>query len=719
MARALFGARRDVAARSDGELVELSRSGEKDAYAELWRRHASAGLAVARAHSPSLDADDLVSESFARIFTAIASGGGPTAAFRPYLFTTIRNTAAGWGRARREIPVDDVDLIEDPRFTDDAQLKALDGSLAMAAFRSLSAEWQEVLWYTEVEGLAPRELAPLLGLTANSAAALAYRAREGLRQAWIQAHIASVPADSECRWTIDHLGAHLRGKTPKRTRLRVEQHLAGCADCTMAAGDAKDANRQVGLALLPLAAGIGGAAAYTAWMSTGGATGAATAATLPAAGFTAGGSSSGAAAPGTAAPGTAGSGAAGTAGATGSVSGTAVLVGAGLVLGAVAVAGVAVFAVVASAPADAPVPAAETSTHPASPPTAAASPIVSPSALPAPTPTPTPDAPTAAPHAPAAPPLGVPQAPVAVASIPPASPAPVPAPTPTRTPTPTPTPTPTEPAVQAPDAPTIVSPSPASTLRTGEDTIVVSGTGTPGARLTASFDDHPVALATVDGSGAWSLSLPTAALADGPHTLSLVQATAGGASKAATLQVVMARRPAAPDAPVVSAVDTGGGRYFPVLSGTAVPGATVTIQSVAATETATADASGAWTSAAITGLPAGTDTLNVTQTDPQGQVSSATSATAVLAVPAVAVDRTREGVALTVTGVPGAQIDGRITASGSWVAVALDADGRWSGTLPWWTDFGSRTLQLRYAGDGRIGPTVAVSLGSAAPSGNG
>lgn len=684
MARALFGARRDVAARSDGELVELSRSGEKDAYAELWRRHASAGLAVARAHSPSLDADDLVSESFARIFTAIASGGGPTAAFRPYLFTTIRNTAAGWGRARREIPVDDVDLIEDPRFTDDAQLKALDGSLAMAAFRSLSAEWQEVLWYTEVEGLAPRELAPLLGLTANSAAALAYRAREGLRQAWIQAHIASVPADSECRWTIDHLGAHLRGKTPKRTRLRVEQHLDGCADCTMAAGDAKDANRQVGLALLPLAAGIGGAAAYTAWMSTGGATGAATAAT---------------------------------AGTAGSVSGTAVLVGAGLVLGAVAVAGVAVFAVVASAPADAPVPAAETSTHPASPPTPAASPIVSPSALPAPTPTPTPDAPTAAPHAPAAPPLGVPQAPVAVASIPPASPAPVPAPTPTRTPTPTPTPT--EPAVQAPDAPTIVSPSPASTLRTGEDTIVVSGTGTPGARLTASFDDHPVALATLDGSGAWSLSLPTAALADGPHTLSLVQATACGASKAATLQVVMARRPAAPDAPVISAVDTGGGRYFPVLSGTAVPGATVTIQSVAATETATADASGAWTSAAITGLPAGTDTLNVTQTDPQGQVSSATSATAVLAVPAVAVDRTREGVALTVTGVPGAQVDGRITASGSWVAVALDADGKWSGTLPWWTDFGSRTLQLRYAGDGRFGPTVSVPLGSAAPSGNG
>ena len=51
------------------------------------------------------------------------------------------------------------------------------------AFASLPERWQAVLWHTEIEGARPADVAPLLGLTANSVAALAYRAREGLRQA--------------------------------------------------------------------------------------------------------------------------------------------------------------------------------------------------------------------------------------------------------------------------------------------------------------------------------------------------------------------------------------------------------------------------------------------------------------------------------------------------------------------------------------------------------
>ena len=42
-----------------------------------------------------------------------------------------------------------------------------------------------VLWHTEVEGQRPAEVAPLLGMSPNSVSALAYRAREGLRQAFV------------------------------------------------------------------------------------------------------------------------------------------------------------------------------------------------------------------------------------------------------------------------------------------------------------------------------------------------------------------------------------------------------------------------------------------------------------------------------------------------------------------------------------------------------
>lgn len=258
----------DVSDLSDLELVDATRAGDREAFGELWRRHARAGLTVARAHS-DLDADDLVAEAYAKIYQAIANGHGPTSGFRAYLFTTVRSVAASWGRRSRETPIDDADTIEDPAFTEAAGLEALDRSLTANAFRTLPTRWQEVLWYCEVEGMKPAEVAPLLGMSANAVAALAYRAREGLRQAWIQAHLAAVPAGSDCHWTTERLGAYARHGLGKRETAKVEAHLADCARCTIVAAEAKDVGSRMALVLLPLVAGVGGATAYTAWMQTG------------------------------------------------------------------------------------------------------------------------------------------------------------------------------------------------------------------------------------------------------------------------------------------------------------------------------------------------------------------------------------------------------------------------------------------------------------------
>ena len=54
-----------------------------------------------------------------------------------------------------------------------------------------------VLWHTEVEQQKPADIAPLLGMSANSVSALAYRAREGLRQAFLSQHAAD-PDDVDC-----------------------------------------------------------------------------------------------------------------------------------------------------------------------------------------------------------------------------------------------------------------------------------------------------------------------------------------------------------------------------------------------------------------------------------------------------------------------------------------------------------------------------------------
>ena len=89
--------------RLDADLVLRTRSGDRAAFGELWRRHYRSGIVVANSITTQFDADDLVQEAYARIFQAIARGGGPTGSFRAYLFTSIVTPppAGAVGSARR------------------------------------------------------------------------------------------------------------------------------------------------------------------------------------------------------------------------------------------------------------------------------------------------------------------------------------------------------------------------------------------------------------------------------------------------------------------------------------------------------------------------------------------------------------------------------------------------------------------------------------------
>lgn len=257
-------------ASADADLILRTRSGDADAFGELWRRHYPSGLSVARSITSSIDPDDLVQEAYARIYQAIVKGGGPNGSFRAYLFTSIRNTAAAWGRSRRESAMDELETVADPNSTEQAADEALDRSLTAQAFRGLPTRWQEVLWYTEIEQMKPTEVAPLLGMRAGAVSQLAFRAREGLREAWIQAHLRSAEPGSPCQWTIEHVGAYSRGNLSSRDQKRLDQHIEDCARCTIVVAEAKDVSNRLALVLLPLVLGISGAAGYTATLQAGG-----------------------------------------------------------------------------------------------------------------------------------------------------------------------------------------------------------------------------------------------------------------------------------------------------------------------------------------------------------------------------------------------------------------------------------------------------------------
>lgn len=234
-----------AAERSDAELIASVRAGRTAAYGTLYARHVYAARRQARALVSSRSAgDDLVSEAFERVLTALRSRNGPTESFRAYLLTTVRNLAFSQAAAERRLELSD-DLENLVAFLPAAQpvdpaLVLAERALVIRAFTQLPERWQAVLWHTEVEGESAADVAPLLGLAPNAVSALAYRAREGLRQAYLQAHVADVACDAPCRTIADKLGARVSGKLAARHQPAVTAHLKSCARCQACVAELSD-----------------------------------------------------------------------------------------------------------------------------------------------------------------------------------------------------------------------------------------------------------------------------------------------------------------------------------------------------------------------------------------------------------------------------------------------------------------------------------------------
>ena len=226
--------------QSDAELVILTRDGDPAAYAALWRRYASAGRAIARDFTNSFDPDDLVAEAYTKVLEQILAGRGPTTAFRAYLMRTIKNVAVSWSRRTPPVPLGLLDDVAAPSTVESSVEAAVDHTIMTRAFAALPERWRRVLWRTEIDRRKPRELAEEFGMTPNAVAALATRAREGLRQSWISSHLQQ-PAGTgpEHRWTITRLGQFVRGKPSPRERARLLAHLHDCDTCSAAAAEAR------------------------------------------------------------------------------------------------------------------------------------------------------------------------------------------------------------------------------------------------------------------------------------------------------------------------------------------------------------------------------------------------------------------------------------------------------------------------------------------------
>ena len=239
---------------SDGELVTQAREGDRRAFGTLYLRHHDAAWRVAcTAAGSNTDAEDAVAEGFAKVFAALPRMVDRDLAFRPYLLACVRNAAVDRHRRQKKVDLRDevpekAGMLGDP---DEIVLADLERNLVGEALRTLPERWRTVLWLTEVEGMTPTEVSAVIGIKPNAVAALAYRAREGLREAYLQAHLRA-EARAACRYTVDRLGSYVRGELAERERVKVQAHLDQCSTCRQRRDELADVNASLLAALVPV-----------------------------------------------------------------------------------------------------------------------------------------------------------------------------------------------------------------------------------------------------------------------------------------------------------------------------------------------------------------------------------------------------------------------------------------------------------------------------------
>ncbi|SEA35621.1 sigma factor [Leifsonia sp. 21MFCrub1.1] len=259
----------DAATVGDADLILSVRQGDGRAFAQLHHRHYSAALRVALIYANSHhSAEEITAEAFARMYSTLRNDAGPAENFRAYLFTIIRRIAQGVNtKTAPEHLTDDFGPFEHSHLSYRPVGDEFGAGMVGDAFFSLPPRWQTALWYVDVEAIPTAEAATLLGLTPNATAALVYRAREGLRSAFLQQHaVGGVSAG--CEPYRGKLAAYVRGTLSKRELTAVAEHLATCTECSAIREDLSHVNVRLRSVLLPLALGGGAATAFLAQTAT-------------------------------------------------------------------------------------------------------------------------------------------------------------------------------------------------------------------------------------------------------------------------------------------------------------------------------------------------------------------------------------------------------------------------------------------------------------------
>ena len=272
-----------------------------------------------------------------------------------------------------------------------------------------------------------------------------------------------------------------------------------------------------------------------------------------------------------------------------------------------------------------------------------------------------------------------------------------------------------------PAAPSLTQPA-TNALIGGTTQPVFVGTAEPGATVVVKDGATVLCTAVADAGGNWTCT-PSTPLAQGPHAITVAQTdTAGnigpiGTPRTITIDTV------APTAPVVTVPAAGGttNDNTPTIAGTAEPSSTVKVTEGPGGPvlcTAVADASGHWTCDVTTPLPNGSHVLNVSVTDPAGNVSPTTAQVFNVSNTAPSLISPTPGQPISDTtptyvgtGTPGGLVTVTTSPTGTVLCTAtIDASGNWTCTPVTPLTDGATSVVAIISNPGGITTTPPVSF---------
>ncbi|MEX2194527.1 MAG: sigma-70 family RNA polymerase sigma factor [Thermoleophilaceae bacterium] len=223
----------------DDRLARLAATGDRDAFASIYRRHHQGLYRYCRSIlGNDEDAADALQNTMASAMQAL-SGERRDVALKPWLYRVAHNESVSLLRRRRpQATIEAADATPGPTLEGTAESRERLRQL-VADLRELPERQRGALLMRELSGLSYADVAAALGVSAGAAKQSVFEARTALHEL---SEGRAMACDSVRRSISDRDGRVLRGR-------RVRSHLRDCLGCR----DFRDAIDSRGADLQPLA----------------------------------------------------------------------------------------------------------------------------------------------------------------------------------------------------------------------------------------------------------------------------------------------------------------------------------------------------------------------------------------------------------------------------------------------------------------------------------